>query len=146
VGALVTTNPPPGSPPLDLPWIITIGPFGGDEDWEPLVCGPYERQHALALAKAVVEDDDLMAVVEPVQPYFAVDRIKRDVAEARAAAVRTALDDAFEGGLDDPFGGGLDDGFEAADRAEAVESPPSAREVREGLVRVAQHLTTIDLG
>jgi hypothetical protein len=65
VGSLVTLDLPSDSPVADLPWVITIGSLGDEEDWEPVVCGPYERAHALALAQAVVADEDLLAVVEP---------------------------------------------------------------------------------
>ena len=54
------------SPILEMPWIITFGPLSDEEDWEPVVCGPYERPHAIALAEEVVADEELMAVVEPV--------------------------------------------------------------------------------
>ncbi|WP_433827327.1 hypothetical protein ACQP2E_35475 [Actinoplanes sp. CA-015351] len=77
---------PPGSPIADLPWVVTIGALGGSaDDWDPVVCGPYERGHALALARAVVADDDLMAVVEPLQPLDGVDAIRREVEMARTA-------------------------------------------------------------
>ena len=51
VGTLVTLDLPDDSPVLALPWIITFGPADEDADnWEPVVCGPYERAHALAEA------------------------------------------------------------------------------------------------
>src|SRR5256884_3679285 len=86
VGALVTLELPADSPALTLPWIITFGPLSDDEEWEPVVCGPYERGHALALAEEVVADEELMAVVEPVLPYVSVDDIREAVATARAEA------------------------------------------------------------
>src|SRR4051812_48518129 len=84
VGALVTLHLPPDSPVADLPWIITIGALDDDEEWAPLVCGPYERPHALALAQAVVADEDLMAVVEPLLPLADVAAIRSEIALARA--------------------------------------------------------------
>src|SRR2546429_3227369 len=86
VGALVTLELPADSPALSLPWIITIGPLSDDEEWEPVVCGPYERPHALALAGSVVADEQLMAVVGPVQPYVSVDQIRADIVSARLTA------------------------------------------------------------
>ena len=80
VGALVTLDLPANSPVADLPWVITIGSLGDEEDWEPIVCGPYERAHALALAEAVVADEDLMAVVEPLQPHVTAEQILGDIA------------------------------------------------------------------
>ncbi|GIF10918.1 hypothetical protein Ate01nite_09500 [Actinoplanes teichomyceticus] len=86
VGTLVTLHLPPGSPLTDAPWVITIGSLGDREDWEPVVCGPYERDHAVALARAVVADDDLMAVVEPMLPLDGVDAIRTEIETIRAAA------------------------------------------------------------
>src|SRR5256885_16279840 len=77
---------------LSLPWIITIGPLSDEDEWEPVVCGPYERGHALGLAQEIVADEDLMAVVEPVVPHVSVDAIRDEVASARAAAAEEADD------------------------------------------------------
>lgn len=84
MGTLVTLHLPPDSPAADLAWIITFGPLDDDEDWAPLVCGPYERPHALALAAAVVADEDLMAVVEPLLPLAGAAAISDEIALARA--------------------------------------------------------------
>ena len=86
VGTLVTLDLSDDSPALTLPWIITFGPLSDDELWEPVVCGPYERNHALALAEAVVADEELMAVVEPLQPAVTVDQIRGEIAGSRLAA------------------------------------------------------------
>jgi hypothetical protein len=86
VGALVTLELPADSPAIDLPWIITFGPLNEDDEWDPVVCGPYERPHALALAESVVADEELMAVVEPLQPHVTIDQIRGDIAAARLAA------------------------------------------------------------
>lgn len=86
VGALVTLDLSDRSSPTDLPWIITFGPLDEDEEWEPVVCGPYERPHALALAEAVVADDDLMAVVEPLLPRVSVAEIRTELTAAQRAA------------------------------------------------------------
>jgi len=86
VGTLMTLSLPPDSPVADLPWVITIGALGDDEDWEPVVCGPYERGHALALAQAVVADEELMAVVEPLLPLVDAEAIRDEIELARAAA------------------------------------------------------------
>src|SRR4051795_4742788 len=102
VGALVTLELPADSPVLTLPWIITIGPMSDDEEWEPVVCGPYERAHALALAEEVVADEDLMAVVEPLQPYVTVDVIRSEIAAARKVAEDEARAEAETGGRSGP--------------------------------------------
>ena len=86
VGALVTLDLADDSPVLSLPWIITFGPLDDSDEWEPVVCGPYERAHALALAETVVADEDLMAVVEPVLPHATVDEIRSEIASAQLAA------------------------------------------------------------
>ena len=104
VGTLVTLSLPPDSPVADLPWVITIGALGDDEDWEPVVCGPYERGHALALAQAVVADEELMAVVEPLLPLVDAEAIRDEIELARAAAeaepsVQTQSDDGDRAGV-----------------------------------------------
>ncbi|GAA4593399.1 hypothetical protein BJY16_000963 [Actinoplanes octamycinicus] len=86
MGTLVTLHLPPGSPLADQPWVITIGSLGDREDWDPVVCGPYEREHAVALARAVVADADLMAVVEPMLPLAGADAIREEIALIRAQA------------------------------------------------------------
>src|SRR5262245_7340005 len=86
MGAIVTLELPEDSPVLSLPWIITFGPIEDDEEWEPVVCGPYERAHALGLAETVVADEDLMAVVEPLMPHTTVDDIRSEIAAARVNA------------------------------------------------------------
>jgi hypothetical protein len=96
VGALVTLDLPADSPVLDMPWIIRFGPLDDDEEWEPVVCGPYERPHALALAEAVVADEELMAIVEPLQPHVSIDQIRGDIAAARLAAEAEADEDDDE--------------------------------------------------
>lgn len=66
--------------------MITIAAEGDADDGEPVVCGPYERDHALALARAVVSDEDLMAVVEPMLPLDGVAAIRAAIEAARAPA------------------------------------------------------------
>jgi hypothetical protein len=99
VGALVTLDLPEDSPVLDMPWIITFGPLSDEEEWEPVVCGPYERPHALALAESVVGDEDLMAVVEPLLPHVSADQIRGEIAAARLAAATEQQED--EGSLEE---------------------------------------------
>src|SRR5690349_24990101 len=86
VGALVTLELPDDSPALALPWIITFGPLNDEEEWEPVVCGPYERPHALSLAESVVADEELMAVVEPLQPHVSAEQIRHEIGVARPTA------------------------------------------------------------
>ncbi len=127
MGTLVTLHLPPDSPVANLPWIITIGALDDDEEWEPLVCGPYERPHALALAQAVVADEDLMAVVEPLLPLADAAAIRDEIALARSGqdldTTATELDSG-DGPLRSTPG-----------------RPPSEPEVRAGFARIAARLT-----
>ena len=128
VGTLMTLSLPPESPVADLPWVITIGALGDDEDWEPVVCGPYERRHALALAQAVVADEELMAVVEPLLPLVDADAIRDEIELARAA-----VDGSGPAPADD-------DGTEWDGERVEPGPAPTASEVRAGFARVAARL------
>jgi hypothetical protein len=140
MGALVTLELAEDSPARDLPWIVTFGPLAEDEEWEPVVCGPYERPHALALAESVVADEDLMAVVEPLLPHVTVEEIQGEIAAARMAAEddRATADDAADFEDYDEFGVAGD----TADQEQMVEAspPPSPEEVRAGMARIAARL------
>jgi hypothetical protein len=129
VGTLVTLDLPPGSPVADLPWVITIGSLGDEEDWEPVVCGPYERQHALALAQAVVADEDLMAVVEPLLPRADAEAIRDEIELARAAAEGSAGEDDGDAAVED---------YET--RRVRPGRAPTEAEVRAGWARIAARL------
>ena len=151
VGALVTLDLPEDSPALTLPWIITFGPMEDSDEWEPVVCGPYERAHALALAETVVADEELMAVVEPVLPHASVEEIRAEIETAKAAAAEDE-DEDFEDDDDDDLAVSVDDDFDEedldeddldeADEYEEVEPtpPPSPAEVRAGFARIAAKL------
>ena len=170
VGALVTLDLPADAPALTLPWIITFGPLSDNEEWEPVVCGPYERAHALALAESVVADEELMAVVEPVQPHVSVQQIRTDIAAARLSAERedaetVALDaelagydfatpeldlgldardlgGSYGGSLGDSFGGSFGDSFGDSAGPVPPSDPPAVDEVRAGFARIAAKLTS----
>ena len=121
----MTLSLPPGSPVAELPWVITIGSLGDEEDWEPVVCGPYERGHALALAQAVVADEQLMAVVEPLLPLVDAEAIRDEIGLAR-----DGQGDASSGNADADW------------QQEHIEPgpAPTATEVRAGFARVAAKL------
>ena len=151
MGTLVTLDLADDSPVLSLPWIITFGPMDDADDWEPVVCGPYERDHALALAETVIADEELMAVVEPVQPHSSVEDIREEIATAKLAAESDEDDDEFELDPDDQVDVSLDgedfsdDDFDSDDdelELEEVEptAPPSPAEVRAGFARIAARL------
>jgi hypothetical protein len=130
VGTLVTLHLPPDSPVANLPWIITIGALDDQEEWEPLVCGPYERPHALALAQAVVADEDLMAVVEPLLPYASLAEIRAEIAAAQIVAVEVS-----------GIGEYNDYNQEPVAVYEQSGEPPTPQEVRAGFARIAALLT-----
>ncbi|MEV6812814.1 hypothetical protein [Micromonospora sp. NPDC051296] len=143
MGALVTLDLPSDSPMLDLPWIITFGPLGDADEWEPVVCGPYERPHALALAEALVADEQLMAVVEPLVPAVSVEQIRGEIAAAQLAA----QDEAVRVDQADLYGDFEDiideEELEAAER-ERRTGPlpaPDEAELRAGFARIATQLT-----
>lgn len=143
VGALVTLDLPDDSPMLGLPWIITFGPLGDDDEWEPVVCGPYERPHALALAEAVVAEEQLMAVVEPLLPALTPEEIRGEIAAAQIAAEDEAarVDEAdLYGDFEDVIDEELELAAERQPEPEPV-TPPSRDEVRAGLARIAALLT-----
>jgi hypothetical protein len=136
VGTLVTLDLPDDSPVADLPWVITIGALGDEEDWEPVVCGPYERAHALALAQAVVADEELMAVVEPLLPLLDAIAIRDEIELARTAA--DPGDEDFDEAIDP-------ENAEREWETRHVEPgrPPTATEVRDGFARIATRLSEL---
>ncbi|EEP73233.1 hypothetical protein MCAG_03560 [Micromonospora sp. ATCC 39149] len=143
VGALVTLDLPDDSPMLGLPWIITFGPLDDIDEWEPVVCGPYERPHALALAESVVAEEQFMAVVEPLVPALSPDEIRGEIAAARIAAsdesARIEASDLY-GDFDDVVDEELEAAAEVDERAGARPAPDEA-ELRAGFARIAELLT-----
>lgn len=144
VGALVTLDLPDDSPMLGLPWIITFGPLGDADEWEPMVCGPYERPHALALAEAVVAEEQLMAVVEPLLPALSAEEIRGEIAAAQIAAEDEAAR-TDEADLYGDFEDVIDEELELAAEREPTPEPstaPSEAELRAGFARIAKLLTS----
>ncbi|HTF08003.1 MAG TPA: hypothetical protein VK659_07520 [Asanoa sp.] len=145
MGALVTLRLPDDSPLHELPWIITFGPLADDEDWEPIVSGPYERPHALALAQSVVADEELMAVVEPLMPHISDDEIRGEVEAARIAALHEER--PSDGSLDDLDLEDADLDGETGNEGEGLDydghglPPPSPDQVMAGWGRIAAKLT-----
>ena len=130
----MTLDLPEDSPALSQPWIITFGPADEEETWEAVVCGPYEYEHALALAQAVLADEDLMAVVEPLQPALTVDQIRGEIAASRLSADE-AEDEETEDGDDHDHDHDHED-----DELVTPGAPPTPEEIRAGFARIAQHL------
>ncbi|MEU4679562.1 hypothetical protein [Micromonospora sp. NPDC023737] len=143
MGALVTLDLPSDSPMLGLPWIITFGPLGDIDEWEPVVCGPYERPHALALAEAVVAEEQLMAVVEPLLPALSAEEIRSEIGAAQIAAADEAaqVDQAdLYGDFEDTIDEELDAAADEVGHGEPSE-PPTEAELRAGFRRIAEILT-----
>lgn len=140
----MTLDLPDDSPMLGLPWIITFGPLGDVDEWEPVVCGPYERPHALALAEAVVAEEQLMAVVEPLLPALSAEEIRGEIAAAQIAAEDEAAR-VDEADLYGDFEDVIDEELERAAEQEPVAEPltaPSQDELRAGFARIAKLLTS----
>ncbi len=153
---------------VGLPWIVTFGPNSDEESWEPVVVGPYERAHALALAEEIVADEELMAVVEPLLPLTSADEIRAAIAVSVSEAEDEEdsdedtdytdpldlddddldLDEDDEGEADDEGDelDDLEDDEEGADE-EAVRAPltaPSSEEIRAGMARIAAKLSATE--
>lgn len=136
----MTLEVPDDSPVLDLPWIITFGPLDDDEEWEPLVCGPYERSHALALAETVVADEDLMAVVEPLLPSLSVEEIRSEIMAAKMAAEEEArAEEVIDADYDEVVPEELV--VEDVEPETPPVQPPGVDEIRAGFSRIAAALT-----
>ena len=137
VGALVTLDLPDDSPMLGLPWIITFGPLGDPAEWEPVVCGPYERPHALALAEA------LMAVVEPLVPALSAEEVRGEIAAAQIAAEDEAarIDESdLYGDFEDVLDEELEQAAARAEHPVAPQPAPSEDELRAGFERISELL------
>lgn len=144
VGALVTLELPEDSPIRAMPWIVTFGPLSDDDDWEPVVCGPYERPHALALAEEVVADEDLMAVVEPLLPFVSTEEIRSEIIAAKVAVTGDDIGDINDDlDYDDIEDEGLADrgnGDSGVGGEHEIAPLPDPDEVRAGMVRIARRL------
>jgi len=142
-----------------MPWIVTFGPLHDDESWEPVVCGPYERAHALSLAETVVADENLLAVVEPVYPHASVEEIQAAINESIQAAQEAEEMEAEEMEAEELAAealevaeltaedgeGEVDISLESnEDEVPVVEAtpPPSPDEIRAGFVRIANRIAT----
>ena len=132
----MTLDLPDDSPALSQPWIITFGPADEEEDWEAVVCGPYEREHALALAQAVLADEDLMAVVEPLQPALTVDQIRGEIAASRLSADESEDDETEDDDHDHDHDHDHDD-----EELVAPGAPPSSDDIKAGFARIGKHLS-----
>lgn len=143
MGALVTLDLAADAPQHDLPWIITFGPLDDDEDWEPVVCGPYERPHAMAIAQHLIADADLMAVVEPLLPATTLADIRGEIARSQRNALE-AIDEEADDALDSDLEFEFSEEFEGDEQGQEqiVPDEPTADEIRAGFARLSARLTT----
>lgn len=142
MGALVTLDLAADAPQHNLPWIITFGPLDEDEDWEPVVCGPYERPHAMAIAQHLIADADLMAVVEPLLPATSLPEIRDEISKAQRNALDVISEEA-----DDSLDTDLEIEFDEVDLDEddedhVVAAEPTPDEIRAGFARISSRLTS----
>lgn len=142
----MTLDLPDDSPMLDLPWIITFGPLGDADEWEPVVCGPYERAPALALAEVMVAEEALMAVVEPLLPAVSAEQIRDEITAAQAAAEDEAAAQAESAELYGNFEDTFDEELAAAERESEAQPamPPSEAAIRAGFARIAAKLPGLE--
>lgn len=139
MGALVTLDLAADAPQHDLPWIITFGPLDEDEDWEPVVCGPYERPHAMAIAQHLIADADLMAVVEPLLPATSLPEIRSEIEKAQRSALEAISEES-----DDSLDTDLEFEFDEGDEQEGhvVADEPTPDDIRAGFARISARLTS----
>lgn len=138
---------PEGAPQNDQPWIITFGPRDSSEDWEPVVCGPYERAHALALAQNLLSDTDIMGVVEPLLPATTLDEIRAQIVlsmQYSAASGHEEDDDELDS--DGELNGIAEDHAEDHaddddDEDHSIAQEPTPDEIRAGFARISERLT-----
>ncbi len=138
MGGVIIYEPEEDSEINEFPWTVTFEPSGGDE-WDSFICGPYERDHAVALAEAVALDDTeggVLAVVAPMLPALSAADVTATIEELREAAAEeeAAEDDTVNGTPVD-----FDDDDLEEEEAE-FDEPPSPEEIRAGMERTYRRL------
>jgi hypothetical protein len=141
MGGVIIYEPEEDSDVNEFPWTVTFEPSGGD-DWDSFICGPYERDHAVALAEAVALDDaegGVLAIVKPMLPALSAEDVSDTIEELREAAIEEeAAEDTVNGTAVD-----FDDDDLEEEEAEFAE-PPSRDEIREGMARQYRRLLDLD--
>ncbi|MEU7480303.1 hypothetical protein AB0A63_30290 [Lentzea sp. NPDC042327] len=135
---MIIYEPEEDSEVNEFPWTVTFEPSGGEE-WDSFICGPYERDHAVALAEAVALDDTeggVLAVVAPMLPALSAADVIATIEDLREAAAEEdeAEDDTVNGTAVD-----FDDEELVEEEAEFAE-PPSPEEIRAGMERTYRRL------
>ena len=94
----------------DLPWLVTFEPDDDEasQQWDSFSCGPYLRDHALAIAEAVAfEQDGVIAVVAPILPALTPEDVTAIIEQRQAEATGAGYEDD-EDEDDDEFDDGTD--------------------------------------
>ena len=142
MGGVIIYEPEEDSDVNEFPWTVTFEPSGGD-DWDSFICGPYERDHAVALAEAVALDDaegGVLAIVKPMLPALSAEDVSATIEELREAALEEEDDEETVNGTPVDFDDEEDLEEEEAEFAE----PPSPEEIREGMARTYRRLLDLD--
>lgn len=137
MGGVIVYEPDDESEVNEFPWAVTFEPSGGDE-WDSFICGPYERDHAVALAEAVaLEENGVLAVVMPMLPALSADDVVRTIEELREAAEEEAEEEEQINGTPLEFGS---DDSEEFEEQEVEFELPSPEEIKAGMERTYQRL------
>lgn len=135
MGGVIIYEPEEDSEVNEFPWTVTFEPSGGD-DWDSFICGPYERDHAVALAEAVALDDadgGVLAIVKPMLPALSAEDVSATIDELREAELEEEDEETVNGTAVD-----FDDDL-VEEEAEFSE-PPSPEEIRAGMERTYRRL------
>ncbi|WP_199442292.1 hypothetical protein [Umezawaea beigongshangensis] len=134
MGGVIIYEPDADSPVMGFPWVVNFEPSGGEE-WESFVCGPYERDHAIALAEAVaLEEEGMLAVVEPLMPVLSAEEVLATIEELREA------EDEEDEESDHVNGTSLELGETEFVEEDAEFEPPTPEEVKAGMERTFRRL------
>jgi hypothetical protein len=140
MGGVIIYEPDDDSPVMEFPWAVSFEPSGGEE-WDSFVCGPYERDHAIALAEAVaLEEDGVLAVVEPMLPALSADDVLATIDDLRTAEEEDSEGD--DATVEQVNGTAVDAGVGDTDLVEEAPEfePPTPEEVRAGMERTFRRL------
>lgn len=134
MGGVIIYEPDEESEVNEFPWVVTFEPSGGEE-WDSFVCGPYERDHAIALAEGVALDEGgVLAVVVPMLPALSAVDVVATIEELRQAVEEEEEDEQVNGTPVD-----FDDDEEFEEQEVEFELP-SPEEIKAGMERTYRRL------
>lgn len=101
--------------------MVTFKPSNDDDAWDSIPCGPYKREHALALADAVALETDsgIDALVEPMFPTLRTEDIQAAIQRNRNIAAAIENGEISDETDDEPS----DDHGDDVEEAEEYELP-----------------------